>query len=393
MTFELTNDQRQFFGLEPIESHWAKASLKSDTYRPESTLYFDGDIIKRHITSTENRYFEKQYNEATKRRTILLPKTSKGKERKLSASVLEQRQPTGVYLSIVNGNLTIGNYNTQTTFYSSSWEDDDPSVKTISQMASDFIKQSPEQHLNEINQFKTAKRKHVKFRSGDYFCFKLDRTNFGFGRVLLDVGKIRKKKFIKPEHGLGLLMGPPVIIQLFAYKATTRNVQISVLDSQPKLPADVIMDNVLLYGEYEIIGHRDLKDEEFEFPISYGRSIDQRRVGFLQWGLIHLELPQSKFDKYITGEKAMDQNPHGYYSIGLRPHFNNGDVRRTIENHGVYDFSKARHFKAKWDLRNPGNLAIKNELFYEFGLDPTRDYVHNCKISKTVLTTELINQL
>jgi hypothetical protein len=50
-----------------------------------------------------------------------------------------------------------------------------------------------------------------------------------------------------------------------------------------------MMDNLLFYGEYEIIGHKDLNDEEFNFPISYGRSIDQRNVVFLQWGVIHLE--------------------------------------------------------------------------------------------------------
>ena len=121
-TFELTNKQREFLGLEPIESHWEKVTFKGDTYRPDSILYFDKNKIKRHIVSTENQYSEKQYDELTRERSFLLPKTSKGKEKKLSASVLEQRQATGVYLSILNGDLTIGNYNTQTTLYSSRWD-------------------------------------------------------------------------------------------------------------------------------------------------------------------------------------------------------------------------------------------------------------------------------
>jgi hypothetical protein len=192
MTYELSNKQREYFGLEPINDNWERVILKGDTYRPESILYFDKDTIKRHIISTEKTYFEKQYNEQTKDKIILLPKTDKGNEKKLTASVLEQRQPTGVYLSINCGDLTIGNYNTQTTFYSNKWDNEEQSAKSISELIVDFIEQSPENHLDEIKKFKVSKRKNLKFKPGDYFCFKLDRTSFGFGRILLDVNKIRK---------------------------------------------------------------------------------------------------------------------------------------------------------------------------------------------------------
>lgn len=392
-TFELTNKQREYLGLDPIESHWDKVLFKGDAHRPDSILYFNGNTIKRHIVSTEDQYCEKHYDELTKDRTVLLPKTSKGKEKKLTPSVLEQRQPTGVYLSVFGGDLKIGNYTSQTTFYSSRWNNDEQSNKSIPEIIDDFIMDSPANHLEELNKFKKSKRKNIKFKSGDYFCYKLDRENYGFGRLLLDIHKIRKQKLIKPEHGLGLLMGPPLIIELFAYKSSTKNVDISLLDGQPKLPTDIMMDNLLLYGEYEIIGHRDLKDEEFTFPISYGRSIDQRRVVFLQWGLIHLEIPNEKFYKYITSEEPFDQNPYGFYSIGFTPHYDTTDVLKTIENKGVFDFSTSGHYKAKWDLRNPNNSQIKNELFKVFGLDSNKSYLDNSKLTKTVLPTELLKQL
>jgi hypothetical protein len=391
--FELTNEQRQYFGLEPIEIHWEKVHFSGDTYRPESILYFEGEIIKRHIISSENKYVESQYNEYTKGRNILLPKTGKGKEKKLTASVLEQRQPVGVYLSVSCGSLIIGNHSTQTTFYSSRWDKDVQSAKNVPELFTEFIEQSPESHHEEIQRFKNAKRKNVRFKSGDYFSFKLDRTNYGFGRVLLDVNKLRKKRLIKKEHGLFLLMGPPVIVQLFIYKSPTNKVSISLLDAQPKLPADVMMDNLLLYGEYEIIGHRDIIDEEFDFPISYGRSIDQRRVVFLQWGLIHKELPQQNFNKYIVGEKNFDQNPFGYYSIGFTPHYDTVDIIKAIENKGVFDFTNAKNYKARWDLRNPANRTIKDELFKEFGLEPSKNYYENCELTETPHTSEFLKNL
>ncbi len=392
-TYELTNEQRKYFGLEPIESHWDKVIFKGDTYRPESILYFEKDTIKRHIVSTENEYSEKHYDEITKDRNVLLPKTDKGKEKKLSASVLEQRLPKGVYLSINCGHLTIGNYNSQTTFYSTRWDNEQHSEKKIFEFINDFIANSPDNHFAEIERYKNLKRQNIKFKSGDYFCFKLDRTNFGFGRLLLDVNKIRKKKLINDFHGLGLLMGPPLIIELFAFSSTIKKVSIEELDKQLKLPSDVMMDNLLLYGEFEIIGHREIKDDEFDFPISYGRSIDLRRIVFLQWGLIHKELSQEKFYKFVTGEKEYDQNPYGYYSIGFSPHYDRIEVIKAIKNKGVYNFEDARHYKAKWDLRNPKNMDIKEELFKVFGLDNTKNYYENSKLTKTKLPSEINRQL
>lgn len=392
-TYELTNEQRRYFGLDPIENHWDRVIFKGDTYRPESVLYFDKDTIKRHIVSTEKGYSEKHYDVQTRDRAILLPKTDKGKEKKLSASVLEQRQPTGVYLSINCGHLTIGNFFSQTTFYSTRWDNDQQSEKKIVDFVNDFIVDSPENHFAEIDRYKNLKRQSIKFKAGDYFCFKLDRTKYGFGRLLLDVNKVRKKKLIDDFHGLRLLMGPALIIELFAFSSANKEVSIEELDRQPRLPSDVMMDNLLLYGEFEIIGCREIKDDEFDFPISYGRSIDQRRIVFLQWGLIHKELPQEKFYKYVKGENEFDQNPYGFYSIGFRPHYDTLEVLKTISNNGVYSFDNARHYKAKWDLRNPKNQEVKNELFKVFGLDSTKSYYENSKLTGTKLPSEINEQL
>ncbi|MBS1597309.1 MAG: immunity 26/phosphotriesterase HocA family protein [Bacteroidetes bacterium] len=392
--YELTNSQRKYFGLNPIEKHWDKVVLKSDKYRTESILYFDKNTIKKHISSSEIQYFEKQYDELTRDRVILLPKTGKGKEKKLTASVLEQRQPTGVYLSVSCGILTIGNYNTQTTFYSSRWDNEEQFRIPIPEIIEDFICKSTEKHLLEINDFANSKRKNVAFKSGDYFCFKLNRTEYGFGRLLLDVNKIRKKRLINSYHGLGLLMGPPVIVELFVYKSPVKTIDIRILEGQPKLPSDVMMDNLLLYGEYEIIGHEEIKDEEFSFPISYGSSIDRRPIVFLQWGLIHKELPQDAFKKYIyTEETQTGNNPYGYYSIGFRPSYDSIEVLKTISRDGEYNFDTARHYRAKWDLRNPKNSSIKDAIFNAFDLDPNKTYFENSLLTNTPLPSEINNHL
>lgn len=63
--YELNNEQRRYFGLEPIESHWERVILQGDKHRPDTILYFDGDTIKRQIISTRTTYKEFHFNEQT----------------------------------------------------------------------------------------------------------------------------------------------------------------------------------------------------------------------------------------------------------------------------------------------------------------------------------------
>lgn len=113
------------------------------------------------------------------------------------------------------------------------------------------------------------------------------------------------RRLLAQEHGLNLIMGPPVLVQLYIFESESPEIEISELAKKPKLPSDLMMDNLLLYGEFEIIGFEPLIEADFDFPISYGRSIRQRQVVFLQWGLIHRELPLRKFDKFLVADNPL----------------------------------------------------------------------------------------
>jgi hypothetical protein len=403
MEFRLTNEQRYYLGLEPIDPSWIEVTLKGDSYRPESTIYFDGQIIKRHILSTQDQYKELQYEELTKDRKILLPKTTNGKEKSLTASVLESRKPIGVYVSVIKGSgLLIGNHTTQTTFYDSAWESPDRGIgANIIDLVDHFISTSNESHLIKINAFKNAKRKSVKFRSGDFFAFKLNRTEFGFGRVLININLLRKHKLLSEGHGLNYLMGPPVLIKFYAMVSINKDVKLQDILDSPSLPGDYIMDNLLLYGEYEILGNKELEEEEFNFPMSYGQKLEHgAKQVFFQWGLIQRELPLAKFDKYLNYQDlSRDRgsalrnlaNPYGYYGIGFRSRFNALDIKHAIENGGKFDFEKSTYYMSPFDLRNPQNAKIRSEIMRVFGLNPNDDYKGNRELTNTVKISDLLN--
>lgn len=391
--FTLTNQQRKYFGIEPIEENWEKVILE-DKYQTTS-LYFENDIIRRQIISTNITYKELQFCEATKDRKILLPKTGKGKEQKLSNSTLEKRKPYGNYVEVSVGHLTCGNFDIQKTFYSTRWHKKQEIEKSCEEIILDFINESPSNHLIKIKNFSKEKRQNIKYKIGDFFKFKINRTEYGFGRILLDINKIRKQKLIDNNNGLHYLMGLPILIQLFAYKSEKDNVDIEFLENQIKLPSDYIMDNLIFYGEYEIIGNKKIKNEEFDFPISYGKRIECNSDKiFLQWGLIHLELPIKTFSKYlIIEEKPFLSNPYGFYSIGFDSAYGNFEIENTINNNGKFDYSKVNHYKSQYDLRNPKNSKIRNEIFSIFGLDSAKDYLQNSLLTSTPLPNEIIKKI
>lgn len=66
-----------------------------------------------------------------------------------------------------------------------------------------FIAKSGSDHARKIEEFKRAGRKNIKFKSGDFFRFKLDRDRYGFGRVILDGHKLRKSGLTRAKRANG----------------------------------------------------------------------------------------------------------------------------------------------------------------------------------------------
>lgn len=64
--FELNNERRAYFGLDAVQQSWERVEFAGDRFRFASVLYFEGDVIKKHVVSADERYAECSYDEATK---------------------------------------------------------------------------------------------------------------------------------------------------------------------------------------------------------------------------------------------------------------------------------------------------------------------------------------
>lgn len=372
--FELTNEQRKYLGLSPVGDTWELV------YFAGQYLYYDGNIIRKIITTDDyGSYYEAELYEITEEnRTILLPKTNRGKPKKMNYTATLSFRPFGVYFSFSVNQIIIANYTTQTTFY----HEDRQRNLSLKEWLNRWISETTEEDLEEIELYKNSKRQHIKYREGDFFAFKIGRRKWGFGRIVMNIAERRKSATFKvrKNYGLSNLMGKPLYIMVYRKIAETTDVDINELALCGTLPVQAIMDNSFYYGEYKIIGNRSVMAEEWEPIISYGRSINaqDRDTVYLQYGLIYRETTIDKFDKYLTGIKG-EVNPFRNEAIGFGI-YDYSIIEDLVKGNETKPAANVPDYYWDRDLRASKNVDIKREIFTFFGLDPNKSYAENLKL-------------
>ena len=378
LIFELTNEQRKYLGLIPVEEHWELVKFDNGIY-----YYFEDDTIKKEIKVSKNYYHEAELNVKTaENRTMILPKTKRGKIKKFNYTATQSFSPFGTYFTFSADGVIIANYTTQRTYYSEAFvKKENISLDALKKWLDKWIEESTEEDLKEIEEFKNTKRKHCKFKEGDFFAFKLSRREWGFGRILLDVAKLRKdENFEKNKnYGLAHLMGKPLIIKVYHKISDNKNIDLKELTECLALPSQAIMDNIFYYGEAVILGNLPLKPEENDMFISVSESISgiDKNIAYLQYGLIYREIPLSDYEKLIKELK-----------IGAQTLRREG-IGFVIDTYKLKECIEAKSNSPFWekykkhnvpDLKNPDHIELKRKIFKAFGLDADKTYEENLKM-------------
>lgn len=268
----LTNAQRECFALKPICNHWECILAKPSPYDHHKTyLYFDGDEIVKCIMVSDTQYFEYELSErTTPDRKYLLPKTQRGKSVLLSSSTIDKRKGTGMRLNYNERYVNLYNENTERSYYCNTYHKElFRDLEGFLAWAETWLMETTEEDKADILQFSQAERKHVKYQEGDVFRFKIDRRHYGYGRVLLDYSKMRKKK----EPFWDILMSKPVVCSVYHIYTERNDLSVEELRNCKSIPSTIVADNGLFYGEYEIIGNLPIAEQK-DYPIMYGNSID-----------------------------------------------------------------------------------------------------------------------
>lgn len=381
MNFILNNTHRKYMGLKPLKEHYEIMNFKG-RYYDEYYVYFDGDTITKVIhyfnspiciSITEN---DVNY-QTTENRTMVLPKTSKGKPRKLNYTAVTTFNGKDNYFYIHTdlerneGYAIIGNYSNQRTYYKEEKIEDCNSLECIENWCDKFVEESTEEDLKEVEEFVQTKRKHIAYKEGDYFRVKVGRNLYTYGRLLMDVYK-RQKKGMKYWK---ILMGRPLIIEIFYILTNRKDVTCEELSKLNTFPSQHIQDNNLYYGDFEIIGNGPLP-EKIKYPIMYGKSIDatdSNKICF-QCGKIYREIEYTK-DNLIRREGQdvlFDFKNHG---IGF-----NIDVKPKIIEKCIKENSEKSYWENSnntiYDLRSPVNIEYLKEVLKQFNLEELYEIYH-----------------
>lgn len=378
LIFELTNEQRKYLGLIPVEEHWELVKFDNGIY-----YYFEDDIIRKEIKVSKNYYHEAELNEKTaENRTMILPKTKRGKIKKFNYTATQSFSPFGTYFTFSTDGVIIANYTTQRTYYSEIFSEKEKiSLDDLKKWLDKWMKETTEEDLEEIEEFKNAKRKHCKFNEGDFFAFKISRREWCFGRILLDVSKLRKdENFEKNKnYGLAHLMGKPLIIKVYHKISDNKNIDLKELSKCLALPSQAIMDNIFYYGEAIILGNLPLKPEENDMFISVSESISgiDKNIAYLQYGLIYREIPLSDYEKLIKelkiGAQTLRREGIGFVIDTYK-------LKECIEAKSNSPFWEKYKKRNVPDLKNPDHIELKRKIFKAFGLDADKTYEENLKM-------------
>lgn len=377
LIFELTNEQRKYLGLIPVEEHWELVKFDNGIY-----YYFEDDTIKKEIKVSKNYYHEAELNEKTaENRTMILPKTKRGKIKKFNYTATESFSPFGTYFTFSTDGVIIANYTSQRTYYSENFSEKNISLDNLKNWLDKWIEESTEEDLEEIEEFKNAKRKHCKFNEGDFFAFKISRREWCFGRILMDVSKLRKdENFEKNKnYGLAHLMGKPLIIKVYHKISDNKNIDLKELSKCFALPSQAIMDNIFYYGEAIILGNLPLKPEENDMFISVSESISgiDKNIAYLQYGLIYREIPLSDYEKLIKelkiGAQTLRREGIGFVIDTYK-------LKECIEAKSNSPFWEKYKKRNVPDLKNPDHIELKRKIFKAFGLDADKTYEENLKM-------------
>ena len=368
--FELTNEQRRCFAIPEVLDTWEKIKVKKGPYDTHDTYaYLDGEKIVKVIEicerGGEEKYLEYGVDQTlSEDRSMLLPKTAKGKPQPFSAPRLNKATPIGMSIWFGNGNINLVNNDSDQSFYRSSYEGIKiASFSDFDMWVADWCKNTGVKEMEDLAEFASRKKIHQKFKEGDFFRFKINRTLYGYGRILVDYAQMRKQKIAFWD----VFAGKPLCVAVYHVVSEKPDLTVDELVGMKALPSQMIMDNIFYYGECQIIGNLPLKDGEIEPTVHYGKSIDIRTPNQIhyQCGKVFITIKNR-----LGLVKAVEEN---------RYFINNGvgfslDVKLPILMECIKDNSNEPYWKmvtpyqAERDLRNPKYAQILERVKRQIGV-------------------------
>ena len=391
----LTEEDRRYLALSPLSPHlesiifYSKTNLCHNKYR----VYFDGNTIVKVINQFAlisedgcircQSYKEYDTSLATEDRKLVLPLTSRGKPKKLTASNIDNVTPFGcsfsfsysderknsIYLSNPRANryFPIGEEKAVQAIHSS---------EEFRKFMDFYIHSCREDYFEKLKAFKEAKKVTVKYKVGDIFRMEYDRTRYGYGIITGDIKKIKAKIELPENHSLGKLMCVPIMVRYYQLLTEDPALTAEDLAKVPLGRLEIASDGDIIWGTHTIVDHKPLTEEDLEFHFNCCKIVEFSKhfpvhsqdfniqTGFfkkaaqslyVKWGFAQTILPYEELPEKLKERLKDYSSPHGGVDLSICPDMCVPEDYREFYAH-------------KNNLLNPHNREFLNEIFACIGL-------------------------
>lgn len=293
----LTNEQRYYYGLSTIEESWDKVVKYSVTHnlQKRSETFFEGNTIKKMIFEQKyigkgdkpnaNYYQEFDMEEETENRTLLIPKTSRGRKKPWTPSMLMTPTYMREKLQVIMGKdgdhvNSVGCFNSQNDQMLPL-----PLVRSgesFDEYTKRYIASLPEEYHQVIVNFHEKKRVRVKYGPGDIFRVQISPSAYTYG-LILGVGRdVLKWDRVPVDHPMHPMMAQPILFRQYRIVTENGNMTPKDLADVEMYPMELAQDNEILWETYPIMGHKRLEESDIDLGFACSR-----KTGEVYWGFSH----------------------------------------------------------------------------------------------------------
>lgn len=393
----LTNEERRYLGLSPVSPDWDTLAYYSKTnlWYTRVTAFFDGNTIIKVISETKRvladgtanykSYVEYDTKLDTVERKQLLPLTSRGKPKSLSASNINAVTPFGCNFAIVyepgkDTLLRLTNPRANKEFPIGEW-DAIAAIRSETDFhafMNTYISTCQDHYFDRLQVFKSAKKVTVKYKPGDIFRMELDRTHYCYGIITGKIENLKAMPELPEKHSLRQLMMVPIMVRPYQLITDNPNLKADELCHIPLGRVQIVGDNDIIWGTHSIVDYKPLTPDDLEFNfvctkiISYsqhntlftqdmfmrdGLIPQQEYTLYIEWGFTQTNLRYDQLSDKLKAFLADYSSPHGGVSMRIDPRSAVPDERYRQ----CYSYRK--------NLLNPENREMLNEIFTCLGLN------------------------